>query len=226
MIKLILGILVLCSFGISGAATAGEDSGVYVYGAAGQSQLLSQSDSESLKTSLDAALTTAGMTGLSSSTDDNQDTYLFFIGYQFNSKWAIEGGYAQLGTVSYSAQGAIVGLPASASASIKTSAASISAVRTWNVPDHFGNNAFSFLAKFGIAQVKSSASESASVTIPTFISVVSYQSYTKKGVTFGLGAKYDFDQNWALRLDADSFDTGQYAYGRVPVYSLGLSYKY
>lgn len=131
-----------------------------------------------------------------------------------------------MGTVSYSGQG-FIGVPAvSVSASIKTRAASISAVRTWNVPDHFGNNAFSFLAKFGIARVKSSVSASASVAVPTFYSAASNESYTKKGVTFGLGAKYDFDQNWALRIDADSFDTGQDAYGRVPVYSLGLSYKF
>jgi len=208
MIKLILGIMVLCSVGISSAATAGENSGVYIYGAVGQSQ----SDSASLKTSLDAALTTAGVTGLSSSTNDNQDAYLLLLGYQLNSKWAIEGGYADLGTTNYSAQGTIVGVPASFSASIKTRAASISAVRIWNVPDNFGNNAFSFLAKFGIAQVKSSITGLAS------------DSYKKKGVTFGVGAKYDFDQNWSLRMDADSFDTGQDAYGRVPVYSLGLSY--
>jgi hypothetical protein len=197
MIKLILGILVLCSFGISGAATAGEDSGVYVYGAAGQSQQ-------------------------STITKDNQDAYMLFLGYQLNSKWAIEGGYVDLGTTNYSGNVSVGGVTGTANLSTKSSATSLTAVRTWNVPDSFGNNAFSFLAKFGIAQVKSSASGSA--TIPTIFSVS--DSYTKRGATFGLGAKYDFDQNWALRIDADSFDTGQYAYGRVPVYSVGLSYKY
>jgi len=197
MIKLILGILVLCSFGISAAATAGEDSGVYVYGAAGQSQQ-------------------------STITKDNQDAYMLFLGYQLNSKWAIEGGYVDLGTTNYSGNVSVGGVTGTANLSTKSSATSLTAVRTWNVPDSFGNNAFSFLAKFGIAQVKSSASGSA--TTPTIFSVS--DSYTKRGATFGLGAKYDFDQNWALRIDADSFDTGQYAYGRVPVYSVGLSYKY
>jgi hypothetical protein len=190
MVKVLLGMFVLCSFGISGSATADQNNGVYIYGAAGQSQQ-------------------------SSITKNNQDAYMFFLGYQFNSKWAIEGGYVDLGATSYSAAG-------TANLSSKSDGASLSAVRTWNVTDNFGNNAFSFLAKFGIAQVKSSASGSAS--IPTIFSTSS--SYTKKGITLGVGAKYDFDQNWALRIDADSFDTGQYAYGRVPVYSMGLDYKF
>lgn len=192
MVKPVLGILVLCSLGISYSATAGQDSGVYVYGAAGQSQQ-------------------------SSITKDNQDAYMLFLGYQFNSKWAIEGGYVDLGSTSYS--GNVSGL---ANLSSKSNATSFNAVRTWNVSDSFGNNAFSFLAKFGVAQVKSSASGSA--TIPTIFSAS--DSYTKRGITVGVGAKYDFDQNWALRIDADSFDTGQYAYGRVPVYSVGLSYRF
>ncbi len=197
MAKMFLMILVLCSFGISNPATADQDSGVYIYGAAGQSQQ-------------------------SSITKGNQDAYMFFLGYQFNSKWAIEGGYVDLGASSYSGNISVGGVTGTANLSSKSNATSLTAVRSWNVSDTFGNNAFSFLAKFGIAQVKSSASGSA--TIPTIFSAS--DSYTKKGVTLGVGAKYDFDQNWALRIDADSFDTGQYAYGRVPVYSVGLSYKF
>ncbi len=176
----------------SGPATAGEDNGVYVYGAVGQSQQ-------------------------SSITKDNQDAYMLFLGYQFNSKWAIEGGYVDLGASSYS--GNVSGVT---NLSSKSNATSFTAVRTWNVPDRFGNNSFSFLAKFGIAQVKST--DSGSGTIPPIVLVS--DSYTKRGVTLGVGAKYNFDQNWALRIDADSFDTGQYAYGRVPVYSMGLSFKF
>jgi len=197
MINLILGILVLCSFGIFGAATAGEDSGVYVYGAAGQAQQ-------------------------ASITKDNQDAYMLLLGYQFNSKWSIEGGYVDLGTTNYTGNITVGGATGTANLSSKSNAISVAAVRTWNVQDTFGHNAFSFLAKFGVAQVKSSASGSA--TIPTIFSAS--DSYAKKGITLGVGAKYDFDQDWALRIDADSFDTGQYVYGRVPVYSAGLSYKF
>lgn len=181
----------------SGSATAGEDNGVYVYGAVGQSQQ-------------------------SSITKDNQDAYMLYVGYQFNTKWSIEGGYIDLGSTTYSGNVSVGGATGTANLSSKSNATSFTAVRTWNVSDTFGNNAFSFLAKFGIAQVKSSAS--GSITIPTIFSAS--DQYTKRGVTLGVGAKYDFDQNWALRIDADSFDTGQYAYGRVPVYSIGLSFKY
>ncbi len=197
MIKFFLGVLVWCGLGISAAATAGENSGVYIFGAAGQSQK-------------------------STITNDNQDAFSLFLGYQLNSKWAIEGGYVDIGSSSYSGNISVGGVTGSANLSTKSSAASFTLVRTWNVPDNFGNNGFSFLAKFGFAQVKSSASGTA--TIPTIFSTAS--DYSKRGVTFGLGAKYDVDQYWAIRADADSYDTGLSAYGRVPVYTLGMSYKF
>ena len=200
MIKLMLGMLVLCSVGITSTAIAKENSGVYVYGAVGQSQN-------------------------STITNGNQDAYMLFLGYQVNSKWSIEGGYVDLGTTDYPGNITVGGVTIS-NLSTKSSATSLTAVRTWLVPNDSGNNPFYILAKFGIASVKSTASATGSVSIPTFFMVSASDSYTKKGVTFGLGVKYDFDQNWALRLDADSFDTGQYAFGRIPVYSMGLSYKY
>ena len=197
MIKLLVGILMLCGFGCSAAAMAGQDRGVYIFGAAGQSEK-------------------------STITSGNQDAFSLFLGYQFNSKWALEGGYVDIGATSYSGNISVGGATGTANMSTKSNAASLTAVRTWNVPDNFGNNGFSFLAKFGVAQVRSSANGSA--TIPTIFSTS--PNYSKKGVTFGLGARYDVDQNWAIRADADSYDTGQSAYGRLPVFSLGLSYKF
>lgn len=197
MVKLLLGTLVLCSFGIQIAVAAEEDGGVYVFGAAGQSSQ-------------------------STITKGDQEAFMLFLGYQLNSKWAVEGGYVDLGSTSYAGNVTISGVTGTANLSSKSNAVSLTAVRTWNVRDSFGNNGFSFLAKFGLAQVKSSASGSA--TIPTIFSASN--SYTKKGITLGVGAKFDFDQNWALRIDVDTFDTGTYAYGRVPVYSGGLSYKF
>ena len=122
MFKLIFGILVLYSVGISSAATAGENSGVYIYGAVGQSQ----------KSNL---------------TQENQDSYMGFLGYQVNSRWSIEGGYVDLGKTSYSGSVTSGGVTGTANASTKLSATSLTAVRTWNVPDHFGDNAFSILGK-------------------------------------------------------------------------------
>lgn len=200
MIKLISVVVVLCSLVISSVATAGEDSGVYIYGAIGQSQQ-------------------------STLTKDSQDAYMLSLGYQLNSGWAIEGGYVDIGKATYPGSLLVGGVTIS-NLSTKSSATSLTAVRSWNVPDNFGKSALSILVRFGVAQVKSSASATGSIAIPAFFTVSGTDSYTKRGATFGLGAKYEFDQNWALRLNADSFDTGQYAYGRVPVYSLGLNYKY
>jgi len=138
------------------------------------------------------------------------------------SAWSIEGGYADLGKTSYSGTITVGGVTGTANASTKLSASSLTAVRTWIVPNDIGNNTFSILAKFGIAQVKFSGD--GSTTVPTSYSISG--SHTKRGVTFGLGAKYDFDQNWSLRLDADSYDSGQDFYGRIPVYSAGLSYLF
>jgi len=143
MIKLLLGVLVLCSVGISSAATAGENSGVYIYGAVGQSQQ-------------------------STITNGNQDAYMLFLGYQVNSKWAIEGGYVDLGKTNYPGNITVAGITIS-NLSSKSSATSITAVRTWLVPNDSGNNPFYILAKFGIASVKSTASATGTVSIPTFL---------------------------------------------------------
>jgi long-subunit fatty acid transport protein len=175
VVELFWGIFVLCAFGSSGAAIAGEDNGVYIYGASGQS-IFSQ--------------------GL-----DNPQAYMLLLGYQFNQKWSIEGGYTDIGQISNYA---------------KDTATSLTAVRTWNVSDIQGKSALSVLVKFGFAQVKTEY-DAAIMTPP---------SYTKRGATFGIGAKYDFDESWSLRVDADSFDTGRIDLGRVPVYSLGLSYMF
>jgi OOP family OmpA-OmpF porin len=201
MNKLSFCILVLCSVGISSVAKADENSGMYIYGAVGQSQNANP-------------------------TSESQDSYMGFLGYQMNSKWSIEGGYVDLGKTSYSGTVTSGGVTGTLNLTTKSKATTLAAVRTWVVPDYFGNNSFSFLAKFGIAQVKSTVDGTVSITIPTLLTASGSGSvsYTKKGVTFGLGAKYDFDQNWSLRMEADSFDTGQYAYGRIPVYSAGLSY--
>lgn len=197
MTKVLIGMAVCCSICFSGVAAAEQDKGLYIYGAAGQAQQ-------------------------ASITQNNQDAYLFYLGYQLNSKWAIEGGYVDLGATSYPGNITVGGATGTANLSSKSNGASLSAVRTWRITDNFGNNSFSLLAKFGVAQIKSSATGTAS--IPTIFSTTS--SYTKRGVTLGVGAKFDFDENWALRIDADTFDTGQYAYGRVPVYSMGLNYRF
>lgn len=177
VVKLFWVVFALCAFGSSSLAIAGENSGVYIYGAAGQS------------------MTSQGLT--------NPQAFMLLLGYQFNQKWAVEGGYTDIGDITNYA---------------KETATSLTAVRTWNVPDYQGRSAFSIFAKFGIAQVKTKDD-------PSVASIIS-PSNKKKGATLGLGAKYDFDDNWSGRFEVDTFDTGRNDLGRIPVYSLGLGYKF
>jgi OOP family OmpA-OmpF porin len=196
MFKLLLGILVLSGFGITNASAG--DSGVYAYVGAGQSQMQPNA--------------------LPSSTSKNVETFKFQLGYQFNKNWAIEGAYNDLGKTDYSGSGTVGGVTGQVNLAANSKAASLTAVRFWNIQDG-RNNAFSFLAKFGFAQVNTSdTADTAAVTLSN--------EYKKRGMTYGLGAKIDFDENWSLRFDADSLDTGNSAYGRVGVFSLGFGYRY
>jgi hypothetical protein len=201
MFKLLLGILMLSGFGITNASA--DDSGVYAYVGAGQSQMQPNA--------------------LPSSTSKNVETFKFQLGYQFNKNWAIEGAYNDLGKTDYSGSGTVGGVTVQVNLAANSKATSLTAIRFWKIQDG-RNNAFSFLAKFGFAQVNTS--DTASMTVPPGAPLTFSYEYKKRGVTYGLGAKYNLDEDWSLRFDADSLDTGNSAYGRVGVFSLGLGYNY
>ncbi len=133
---------------------------------------------------------------------DNPQSFALSLGYQMSSSWAIEAGYVDLGN------------PTDLGVQMKCNATVLSAVKSWNISDTSEDSNFSILVKVGIAQTKTTND----IATPT--------SYKKRGAAFGIGGNYDVDENWSIRVEADSFDTGSDVFGRVPVYLIGMGYKF
>jgi hypothetical protein len=118
---------------------ADQSSAMYILGSIGQSKVSID------KASFDNDLTTAGATGLSSTTDEKDTGYKLQLGYQYNQSFAIEGGYVDLGKFKYNA----TYTGGAASAEVKA--------KGWNI-DAVGiaplNDAFSLLGKIGLIRGK------------------------------------------------------------------------
>ncbi|HEU4707852.1 MAG TPA: outer membrane beta-barrel protein [Methylophilaceae bacterium] len=79
-------------------ATSALAKGLYVTGQVTHSNLSLDEHT------FDKALTNAGATGLTSSSDGSGEQWRLQAGYQFNPYFAIEGGYIDLGTADYKAE--------------------------------------------------------------------------------------------------------------------------
>ncbi|MBI3903431.1 MAG: porin family protein [Nitrosomonadales bacterium] len=212
MRKVKIGMLaatVLASF--SGATWADENVGMYIYGAVGQARVTAD------KGAMDAILTAAGVTGLSSSVKDTPTTYGMQLGYQFNQNWAVQAGYMASGNVEYRATGTN---PAIIAADAKATAWNASAAGT--MP--FGSG-FSGMGRLGVASV--SVDESITATGPGGVGTA-IASSKKTDITYGLGVKYDIAKNVTLRVDLDNYNAGTNDNGlnRFSVWSLGVGYKF
>lgn len=138
------------------------------------------------------------------SCDDTDTAFRVFGGYTFNKYLGAELGYADLGKVT-----ATVG---SLSAEIKSTAWDIVAVGTIPVADKF-----SLYGKLGFYQGDSKASGVAS------------GSDSSSGMTYTVGAGYDFNKNLGMRVDWQRYtDVGGDTVGKsdVDVIGVGVVYRF
>jgi OOP family OmpA-OmpF porin len=166
---------------------------------------------------MDARLQVAGLTGVTSVASNNPNAYKIQLGYQLDDRWAIEGGYADLGRVSYNATGTLLGATVAASEAVKMTAWNINAIGKIPVTD-----AVCLLGKFGFTRVEMTDN----VVAPRVGAAFWINANTiKTGVTYGLAMKININKQISARADMDSYDTGV-ATGRVNVWTLGVSYHF
>ena len=189
----------------SGVAFAG-DQGWYLFGSVGQT-----TDTND-KSILDDALTSAGASGFSSSLK-KPTVYGLEVGYQVDKNFAIEGGYIGSNNEDYNASGGTLAGPVSASAHVD--GWDLKAVGILPLADQF-----SLLGKLGVAHVH----ESYNITGPG--SSLSGNG-SKTSATYGIGAKYNFNNAVSVRIDVDSYNVGSAAsYSRTSVWTIGLVYNF
>jgi OOP family OmpA-OmpF porin len=142
-----------------------------------------------------------------SSCDDSDTAFRIFGGYQFNKHLGVELGYATLGEVK-ATLGAI-------SATAEAKAWDVMAVGTFPIADKF--NVFGKLGWFKAdtdlsSNIGGSASDSSS------------------GLTYAIGAGYDFNKNFGLRAEWQRYtDVGGNNVGGetdVDVMSIGVVYRF
>ena len=205
-----LGMLVL--LGISTASSA-DDTGMYIYGGIGKA-IASMNQGQ-----IDSELTSNGGTGIASSVNSNPSAYKLQLGYQFNQYWAIEGGYAAIGNLTYSAVGFLRGSPLSVQSSENSDIYNLSVAGT--LP--FGGG-FSGTGRLGYASVHTTANTQGMVGGTPFSSSA---TVSKSAVTYGLGLKYDINEKVSLRADVDFYNAPSAAYtGNFNIWTIGAGYKF
>jgi len=161
-----------------------------------------------------------GETLTTTNLQDTSTGWKVFAGKQFHENWGVEFAYTSLGKFSRDADvtGGVAGSPASEYAEVKPECWSLSAVGTLPL----GNN-FSLLGKAGLCRWddKAYAYETAAGVItpePVYT--------TGTNLTFGLGAKYDFTNNWGMRVEWERFESVVHNSSSVDMWSGSLQYGF
>lgn len=205
-----LGILVAMSaLATSGAALASD---WYAVGSVGQSKVKINRGIN------DNSLTGAGATGLSSTAKETNTAYKLQLGYEINKYFAVEGGYVDLGTATYSAT--FTG--GNAKVDYKAHGWNISAVGILPV-----QRDLSIFGKVGFITAKSERTGSLT-GLPGYRVVPA--NATSTSPSWGVGISYNVTQNVAVRGEWERFNKvgEKYTTGQsdLDFLSVGLVYKF
>lgn len=205
-----LGLLGCAVF--NGPFASADDSFWYVGGNIGQSR--TQFDEARIRDNL----TAAGRTMTSFSDAERDTAFKLFGGYQFNKNFAVEGGYFDLGKLSYTATTTPAG---TLHGNIQLNGLNVDAVGMLPI-----NEKFSAFARLGLnyAQAKDNFSSSGVVATPTDPN----PSKNAANYKFGLGVQYNITESLAMRAEAERYriDDAVGSKGDVDMYSLGLVYRF
>lgn len=145
------------------------------------------------------------------------------IGLQFNSKFAVEVAGINFGTTTYSGFTGTASAPTGAiTATSKAIGSSINLVSV-NGGSQPGDYV-ALLVKVGLAAVRSTSTVTATGPLAT-ATKTPFGSGRTVGLTFGLGIQSDISENFAVRLDWDSYVPPSDSSGRFNTLVLGLNLK-
>lgn len=212
------------AFIVAGLLVAGTASaeGFYVGASVGQSKskLTSAFDTDPFSNDV------YGVPGLLTRTQDDTGTaYKLNLGYQFNKYFAIEAGYTNLGkfNVNYTGVGAAAG--DTENLNYKIDAWTVAGVGILPVTDQF-----SVFGKLGVAATKTKANEIINLVSVGDVDTIS-DSKSRTTVLYGVGVKYDFTKNIAVRAEYENFakvgdDGNGSSAAKLSLISVGLDFRF
>ncbi len=184
---------------------------VYVGGSIGQSRTSFDSNDYSLATP-----------GVAESQSRSKTAYKLFAGYELSKTFAIEAGYADLGSpkYNYSATGV------SGAATADLSALFVAAKATYAINDRFG-----VFGKLGLTRNKSEVSlNSDNAAFNATFGLPVSDSKTKVRALFGIGAEYSLNKNVSLRAEYENFGkfgtSDSTGVTKSQLLSVGVAYKF
>lgn len=181
------------------SALAGEN-GFYVAGSVGQTMVAYPAASSDLAI---RQLKVAGIpvvTGVNSSATRNPWAYSLHLGYQLDNRWAVEGGYTDLGHVKYQARVSTLLGTLYGSEVAGTTAWSLVGVGRYPLTDTL--NVF---GKLGVARSKNTSQVT---VLPAVVNMAGASDNAgRTALTFGFGMEYELQKNCAVRVDWDRFRT-------------------
>lgn len=145
------------------------------------------------KGALDQQLTNVGVTGLTSDADENDVGYKAYLGYGFTPNFAVEGGYANLGSAEYKAS--FTG--GNAKADWESHGMYVQAVGRAPVA-----NRFSLLAKGGVYFAENEVDFRATGPGGT---ATADESDSEINFVFGMGAEYALTPSMSARFEWERF---------------------
>ncbi len=191
-----------------------DDAGWYIGANIGQS-----------KSKIDNARITSQMLGAglttSSITDDEHDTgYKLFGGYSFNRYFAVEGGYFDLGTFSFTAVSAVP-FSGTLSGNIKLRGLNLDAIGALPITERF-----SVFGRVGMNYAEARDNFTSTGFVPALANPnPSKREWNPK---IGLGVQYDFTESLGMRVEAERYRVNDAVgnKGDIDMVSVGLVYRF
>jgi OOP family OmpA-OmpF porin len=164
----------------------------------------------------------SGVAGITESQDEKDTAFKLYGGFDINKNFAIEAGYADLGSPEYrySATGI------SGQARIEQSAIFVAAKGTLPITQQFG-----IFGKLGLTRNKAELNGSTnSAAVNSAVGFPLARTKTKSRALIGIGAEYNFSNKVSLRAEYEDF--GKFGDGnttgetKARLLSIGVTYKF
>jgi len=208
-------LLAALMFAVPFTCFAQTPDGKYIGWSAGQSM-----------TKFDSTNNSFGVANLSESFDKTESGVKLFAGYNFNRTWALEGGYAGLGTpkINYTGTGILAGT--AGRANIKNTAWFLAGKGTLPI-----SNAFAVFAKLGVSGNKSDFTATTNnAAVNTAAEMPINKNKVRISPLVGVGAEYRLSEKFRLRAeyeDFGSFNTDMDAgHTKASLWSVGVTYSF